>query len=61
MDFLLYISLGNEEMQTPDQLAALLRRVAAKLDEGVIPFNTGSINLTDANGNTVGFCNFKDK
>lgn len=60
MDFLLFLHMGNDGLKSPEQLAALLRRVAAKLDEGVVPYSAGTVNLTDMNGNSVGFANFKE-
>jgi hypothetical protein len=49
MIFQLKIQLGNAEMDTPEHVAAALRRVAEKLDAG---FTYGPI--ADVNGNTVG-------
>ena len=51
-DFKLFIELGNEAMQTPQDVAERLRGIAATLDEDHSGYPEGLIR--DANGNTVG-------
>jgi hypothetical protein len=61
MTFTLKIELGNDAMQTYDDIAAALRKVAARLNSGgntVIDEDadlaiTGG-RIKDVNGNTVG-------
>lgn len=53
MDFKLTIKLGNAAMQTPDDVAEALRKLAAKMDHTEFSgLEFGSIR--DVNGNTVG-------
>ena len=53
MTFSLKIKLGNEAMQTPEDVAAALRSVAQAVDRvGVSSGEYGTIR--DLNGNTVG-------
>ena len=47
--FTLQIELGNEAMQTPEDIADALRKAASKLEAG---YGTG--NIMDLNGNSVG-------
>jgi hypothetical protein len=51
--FTLTIDLGNDAMQTPQDVAEALRGIAEDLDErvGVFPERRG---VRDGNGNTVG-------
>jgi hypothetical protein len=51
MIFVLTIELGNEEMQTPDNVADALKSVIMRLSEQE-KFEGGKIH--DINGNTVG-------
>jgi hypothetical protein len=50
-NFKLRIELGNEAMQTPEDVVRALRDVAERL-EGYSDFH--SIIIRDVNGNTVG-------
>ena len=47
--FKLSITMGNDAMQTPEDVAAALREVASKMEDG---HDEGSIR--DVNGNKVG-------
>ncbi len=51
--FTLTITLGNEAMQTGSDIAALLRRLASKIDNQDANQLTGG-KLMDLNGNCVG-------
>jgi hypothetical protein len=51
--FSLKITLGNEAMQTPDDVAAALRQVADRLDGTAFVEHDGA-KIRDTNGNTVG-------
>ena len=51
MKFKLEIRLGNEAMQTPEDVAEALRGVASQLEDGV-PFDNRLIR--DHNGNETG-------
>ena len=53
--FTLEITLGNDAMQTPEDITDALRRTARKLEAG---YRTGSI--MDLNGNSVGSYAIKD-
>ncbi len=54
MKFQLVISLGNESMQTQDDIASALREVVTRLDNEP-EFGVGSCGyIYDANGNNVG-------
>jgi hypothetical protein len=53
-EFRLMIELGNAAMQTPDQVADALRRVAAKLSDRGDFDGDESGTFRDYNGNTVG-------
>lgn len=46
------IELGNEEMQTPYDIANALRELA---DNIIHRCTLGTINIRDINGNTVGY------
>jgi hypothetical protein len=48
-EFVLYLTLGNAAMQTPDDVAGALRGVIRRVLRG----DTGGI-IRDVNGNTVG-------
>ena len=50
-EFTLRIELGNEAMQTPEDVAASLREIANRLDWGMY---RRSGEILDMNGNTVG-------
>ena len=47
--FTLEITLGNDAMQTTEDIADALQRTASKLESG---YRTG--NIMDLNGNSVG-------
>lgn len=47
--FTLEITLGNEAMQTPEDIADALRKAANLLEAG-----NGTGNIYDLNGNSVG-------
>lgn len=52
--FTIKIDLGNDAMQHPDDVAAVLREISEQLS-GEPFFHTGfSRKIRDANGNTVG-------
>ena len=56
MKFVLEIELGNEGMQSGEQVAGAIRRVATKIDS---PFDNWEMEgdqgiIRDINGNTVG-------
>jgi hypothetical protein len=52
--FILKIELGNEAMQTPQDIAQALREAAGSLD-GLVPEATrASGSIRDLNGNRVG-------
>lgn len=53
--FKLKIKLGNDAMQTPEDVAAALRKVASRL-EG----QTLEGRIRDINGNTVGAFEYDD-
>ncbi len=53
--FTLEITLGNEAMQTPDDIAEALRRTASKVQAGY-----GNGGILDLNGNSVGSYDIKD-
>lgn len=57
IDFSLRIRLGNEAMDDLDDLAAVLRAAAERLEAMDFP-NAGPARIRDANGNTVGEFNF---
>lgn len=53
--FSLEVDLGNEEMQTPEQVATLLRKLAGRIESGQLNFKwADKVLLWDDNGNTVG-------
>jgi hypothetical protein len=54
--FLVTITMGNEAMQTPEDVASALRTVANKLESGTLD---GSVK--DVNGNTVGQFSFSEE
>lgn len=56
MTFKLTIELGNEAMQTPEDVASALQDIAERLGYGD---NAASI-VRDVNGNTVGSYAFED-
>lgn len=51
-EFTLNIKLGNDAMQTPEDIAEALRKVANALDDGFL--STSNHGILDVNGNTVG-------
>lgn len=51
--FRLSIELGNDDMQTPQDLAQALREMAAKIESKDLR-EEGSGKILDDNGNTVG-------
>ena len=54
MEFRLSITLGNDAMQTPEDVGIALREVGAKLGN-VAEFTPGDVvRIKDVNGNTVG-------
>lgn len=54
-DFTLHISLGNSDMQTPSDVAAMLREVADRLDNhGEFTPRDEAVGFMDVNGSTVG-------
>jgi hypothetical protein len=50
MEFKLTITLGNDAMQEPEDVAGALRNVVDKLESG----ETGEASILDLNGNKVG-------
>jgi hypothetical protein len=56
MTFTLGIRLGNDAMQTPHDVAAVLRKVADRLDvqAGLLGAVREESSIRDLNGNTVG-------
>lgn len=52
--FTLTITLGNEAMQTPEDVAWALRKAIEQLEAGET-----RRNIRDSNGNTVGMWEFK--
>ena len=48
----LKIKLGNDAMQTPEDIADALRRTADRITDSVL--NGATFNIRDTNGNTVG-------
>jgi hypothetical protein len=55
--FTLRIRLGNDAVQTPDDVAALLRKTADRLQLGH-DLGTDTHTIHDLNGNSVGHYNF---
>lgn len=53
-EFSLKITMGNDAMLTPEDVAAALRAVAKRLEDG----NGQGGNIRDLNGNTVGNFSF---
>lgn len=53
MQFILKIDLGNDAMQTPEDIALALLKVVAKLDV-MQAFDGDSCPIMDANGHQVG-------
>ena len=60
MDLMIYLHGGNEAANTTEDFALILKKLAEKIEEGAITFETGTASLRDMNGNTVGFINFKE-
>ena len=55
MKFSLSISLGNEAMQTPEDVSLALSKVVGLLDQSHVTFEDNARGyVRDANGNTVG-------
>lgn len=56
MTFTLDINIGNDAMQSSDDLAAALRRIADQLETYPLDhlFSDGPGRIHDLNGNTVG-------
>ena len=54
MKFTLEIELGNEAMQTGDDVALALRRLSVKLVDARIDVGADRGTIRDANGNAVG-------
>jgi hypothetical protein len=60
--FELKITLGNDAMQTPTDVAAALKDLAEKLEligDGPVDPYDGSGKIRDLNGNTVGTWRFE--
>jgi hypothetical protein len=54
--FELSVELGNDAMQTPKQLATVLRKVANMIEKNEYTFDDPNVRgILDANGNVVGF------
>jgi len=52
--FVLKINLGNEAMQTGNDIAKALHIVGLQINSNYSPVVRGSGNIRDINGNTVG-------
>lgn len=54
MKFTLEIELGNEAMQTAEDVASKLRDIARRVDSCTFDSVEGPYKILDTNGNTVG-------